>query len=98
MPATAIMALSMETRQNSVEITQSFEGGRVQHRVYGKGYTPIVPRPHGPDLRISAPRPILRVVDGKRIVLAGQKSGVLHAVDADNNGKFLCRSASAKAG
>ena len=42
--------------------------------------------------------PILRIIDGKRVVLAGQKSGVLHAVDADNKGKFLWQKRVGKGG
>jgi polyvinyl alcohol dehydrogenase (cytochrome) len=56
------------------------------------------PKSNGPDLDFGS-SPILRVMsDGKRIVLAGQKSGMLHAVDADNKGKFLWQKRVGKGG
>lgn len=56
------------------------------------------PKANGPDLDFGS-SPILRVMgDGKHVVLAGQKSGMLHAVDADNKGKFLWQKRVGKGG
>jgi polyvinyl alcohol dehydrogenase (cytochrome) len=56
------------------------------------------PKARGPDLDFGS-SPILRVMgNGKRVVMAGQKSGMLHAVDADNKGKFLWQERVGKGG
>jgi polyvinyl alcohol dehydrogenase (cytochrome) len=47
------------------------------------------PQAKGPDLDFGS-SPMLRTLpNGKRVLLAGQKSGMLHAVDPDNNGAIL---------
>jgi polyvinyl alcohol dehydrogenase (cytochrome) len=47
------------------------------------------PEHEGPDLDFGSP-PILRTVaPGKRLLLAGQKSGMLHAIDPDAQGKIV---------
>ena len=49
---------------------------------------PNCPTELGPDHDFGS-SPILRSVNGKRVLLAGQKSGVLFALDPDGNGKLL---------
>jgi polyvinyl alcohol dehydrogenase (cytochrome) len=90
----AIMALSMKTGKIQW-ITQCLQGDAFNIACTAKDKTNC-PKANGPDLDFGS-SPILRVVDGKRIVLAGQKSGVLHAVDA-NNGKFLWQKRVGKGG
>ena len=47
------------------------------------------PEARGPDLDFAS-SPILRILpDGRRVILAGQKSGVMHAIDPDRNGEIL---------
>ena len=46
------------------------------------------PEENGPDADYGAP-PILVEVEGKDILLAGQKSGFVHALDPDQNGAIL---------
>ncbi|MBI3683427.1 MAG: PQQ-binding-like beta-propeller repeat protein [Acidobacteria bacterium] len=47
------------------------------------------PEALGPDVDIGA-SPILRVLpDGKRVLVVGQKSGIVHALDPDANGRIL---------
>ena len=47
------------------------------------------PEAKGPDLDFAS-SPILRILpDGRRIILAGQKSGVMHAIDPDRDGEIL---------
>ena len=54
--------------------------------VPGKG---ICPDPVGPDYDFGA-SPILRTLpDGKQVILAGQKSGTVYALDPDDAGKVL---------
>ena len=46
------------------------------------------PRERGVDLDFGAP-PILVTIDGRDIILAGQKNGSVYALDPDQNGKVL---------
>ena len=56
------------------------------------------PQARGPDLDFASP-PILRILpDGRRIILAGQKSGVMHAIDPDRNGEILWQERVGKGG
>ena len=59
-------------------ITQCLKGDAFNIACTAKDKTNC-PKANGPDLDFGS-SPILRIVDGKRIVLAGQKSCVLHAV------------------
>ncbi len=43
----------------------------------------------GPDIDFGSSAILRRLPDGKRVLLAGQKSGVLHALDPDDHGKIL---------
>lgn len=49
------------------------------------------PEEDGPDLDIGAPPVLWRGKDGREILLVGQKSGVVHALDPDDNGALLWR-------
>ncbi len=56
------------------------------------------PEARGPDLDFAS-SPILRILpDGRRIILAGQKSGVMHAIDPDRNGEILWQERVGKGG
>ncbi len=47
------------------------------------------PEARGPDLDFAS-SPILRILpNGRRVILAGQKSGVMHAIDPDRAGEIL---------
>jgi len=50
---------------------------------------PVVKDKCGPDLDFGASAILRRLPDGRRVLLAGQKSGVLHAFDPDAGGKVL---------
>ena len=56
------------------------------------------PQARGPDLDFAS-SPILRILpDGRRIILAGQKSGVMHAIDPDRNGAIVWQERVGKGG
>ncbi len=56
------------------------------------------PQARGPDLDFAS-SPILRILpDGRRVILAGQKSGVMHAIDPDRKGKILWQQRVGKGG
>jgi polyvinyl alcohol dehydrogenase (cytochrome) len=50
---------------------------------------PVVKEKCGPDLDFGASAILRNLPGGKRVLLAGQKSGVLHALDPDAKGKVL---------
>jgi polyvinyl alcohol dehydrogenase (cytochrome) len=47
------------------------------------------PREDGPDLDFGAPPILTTLADGRDIILAGQKSGMVFALDPDDGGKIL---------
>jgi polyvinyl alcohol dehydrogenase (cytochrome) len=47
------------------------------------------PESNGPDVDFGSPPILITLAGGKRILVAPQKSGVVHAVDPDNGGKIL---------
>ncbi len=56
------------------------------------------PEARGPDFDFAS-SPIVRILPGgRRIILAGQKSGVMHAVDPDRNGEILWQERVGKGG
>ena len=56
------------------------------------------PEARGPDLDFGSSSILRELPDGRRILVAGQKSGVLHAVDPDNNGAILWQARLGKGG
>ncbi len=56
------------------------------------------PEVRGPDFDFAS-SPIVRILPGgRRIILAGQKSGVMHAIDPDRNGEILWQERVGKGG
>jgi polyvinyl alcohol dehydrogenase (cytochrome) len=47
------------------------------------------PEAHGPDFDFGQPPILVRLAGGKRALVMGQKSGMVHAVDPDEKGKIL---------
>jgi polyvinyl alcohol dehydrogenase (cytochrome) len=47
------------------------------------------PRENGPDLDFGAPPMLVKLASGRELILAGQKSGMVFALDPDNRGKIL---------
>jgi polyvinyl alcohol dehydrogenase (cytochrome) len=47
------------------------------------------PDEKAPDWDFSSPPMLVALANGKRALVSGQKSGVLHAIDPDDNGKIL---------
>lgn len=50
------------------------------------------PVDHGPDMDFGAPPILTTLPDGRQIILAGQKSGMVYALDPDNDGELLWKS------
>jgi polyvinyl alcohol dehydrogenase (cytochrome) len=62
--------------------------------------TPLEPMkcPHGPDYDFGSSPILATSPDGKRIVMAGQKSGIIHGVDPDHDGKTVWETRIGKGG
>ena len=56
------------------------------------------PKNEGPDFDFSAPPILLTLPDGRRALIAGQKSAVVHALDPDNEGAILWQTKIGKGG
>ena len=78
----AIVALDMETG----EIAWSFQAtaGDAFNMACGFRKGPSCPKEDGPDFDFGATPVLTRLPDGRDILVAGQKSGVVHALDADD--------------
>ena len=83
----AIMAFDMETGENLW--TQQFTKGDAFNIACESGDDTNCPEARGPDLDFGSSAILRELPGGKRILLAGQKSGVVHAVDPDQDGKIL---------
>ena len=85
----AVLALDLETGK-IVWSRQFTENDAYNMACKGTSGTRInCPEAKGPDLDFGS-SPILTVLEsGRRVLLAGQKSGVLHAMDPDDGGKVL---------
>jgi polyvinyl alcohol dehydrogenase (cytochrome) len=83
----AIVALDLGA--GKVLWSRQFTVGDAYNIACGSPYPMNCPQAKGPDLDFGS-SPMLRTLpNGKRVLLAGQKSGMLHAVDPDNNGAIL---------
>ena len=56
------------------------------------------PEARGPDLDFGSSAILVKLAGGRRVLLAGQKSGVLHAVDPDRDGEILWQQRLGKGG
>jgi polyvinyl alcohol dehydrogenase (cytochrome) len=56
------------------------------------------PKAKGPDLDFGSSAILRTLADGRRVVVAGQKSGVVHAIDPDHEGKILWQQRVGKGG
>jgi polyvinyl alcohol dehydrogenase (cytochrome) len=86
--ADAVIAFDLETGKiawiNQVTPNDNFLVGCT-----GPNPPPNCPQPLGPDFDFGS-SPILHTMpNGKQVILAGQKSGVMYALDPDNKGKTL---------
>jgi polyvinyl alcohol dehydrogenase (cytochrome) len=56
------------------------------------------PESEGPDFDFGAPPILVTLASGRRVLVAGQKSGVVHAVDPDRDGEILWQERVGKGG
>ena len=92
----AVMAFDM--RSGAALWSKQFTVGDAWNVACEIGDDTNCPQARGPDLDFAS-SPILRILpDGRRIILAGQKSGVMHAIDPDRNGEILWQERVGKGG
>ena len=83
----AVMAFDLRT--GAVVWSKQFTAGDAWNVACEIGDGTNCPEARGPDLDFAS-SPIVRILpDGRRVVLAGQKSGVMHAIDPDRDGAIL---------
>ena len=83
----SIIALSLDDGSiqwiNQVTVDDVWNGG------CNKPDPANCPENHGPDYDFGAPPMLTTLASGKQIILAGQKSGRVYAMDPDNHGEML---------
>ncbi len=85
--ADAIIALDLETgRRRWVRQVTAHDNFLYGCNVPGKG---ICPDPVGPDYDFGSSPILATRPNGRQVILAGQKSGILYAMDPDDRGKIL---------
>ena len=83
----AIIALKLET--GAVQWIQQTVPGDAWNAACGRNELPNCPEEDGPDFDFGAPPILSKLPNGKDIILAGQKSGMLYAMDPDDDGRIL---------
>ena len=83
----AVVAMDIETG----EILWTYQGAAGDSWTVGCTTVPKVncPEDEGPDVDMGASPILVTRMDGKEILLAGQKNGVAHAIDPDKEGEIL---------
>ncbi len=84
----AIIALQLDS--GAVEWVQQTISGDAWNAACGKNGSQVnCPKEDGPDFDFGAPPILTTMANGKDIILAGQKSGMLYGMDPDAGGKIL---------
>lgn len=85
----AIVALSIET--GAIEWVNQVTKDDAWNGSCGWTAGPNCPENRGPDYDFGAPPLLTTLPSGKDVILAGQKSGMVYAMDPDDGGKLLWR-------
>jgi polyvinyl alcohol dehydrogenase (cytochrome) len=83
----AILAMNLDT--GKLLWSHQFTGKDAFNIACIVGASTNCPKANGPDLDFGSSAILRSLPNGKRVLLAGQKSGVLHAVDPDQKGETL---------
>ncbi len=83
----AIIALHLDT--GAVKWVQQTIAGDAWNAACGREARPNCPKEDGPDFDFGAPPILTKLANGDDIILAGQKSGMIYAMDPAQNGKIL---------
>jgi polyvinyl alcohol dehydrogenase (cytochrome) len=83
----AVVALALDS--GKITWARQITSGDVFNGGCGQPDTSICPEKPGPDFDFGSATILRTLSNGKRLLIAGQKSGVLHALDPDNEGKIV---------
>ncbi|MBI3493981.1 MAG: PQQ-binding-like beta-propeller repeat protein, partial [Acidobacteria bacterium] len=83
----AIMALDLQT--GAIKWWQQMTKGDAYNLACGAADPTNCPDSRGPDVDFGSPPILVTLASGKRALVIGQKSAVVHAVDPDEDGKIL---------
>ena len=83
----AIVALDLKTGQ--ILWSRQFTRKDAFNIACMVGASADCPKSNGPDFDFGSPAILRTLPTGKRILIAGQKSGVVHAIDPDQRGKIV---------
>jgi polyvinyl alcohol dehydrogenase (cytochrome) len=84
----SIIALRLDT--GAVEWVQQTIAGDAWNAACGKNGTQVnCPEEDGPDFDFGAPPIVITLANGKDIILAGQKSGMVYGMDPDQKGRIV---------
>jgi len=83
----AIMALDLQT--GAIKWAQQMTKGDSYNLACGGANPTNCPDAKGPDVDFGSPPILVNLTGGRRALVVGQKSAVVHAVDPDNGGKIL---------
>ena len=83
----AILAVNIQTR--SIDWSYQGHAADAWNMSCGTADKTNCPSDAGPDYDFGSSPGLTTLANGRRVLVAGQKSGVLHALDPDDNGKLL---------
>lgn len=92
----SIVAMSMDTGQK-IWVYQGLAGDAWNSSCHVETNANC-PDDTGPDEDMGSSPMLITLASGKRIIAAGQKTGVMHVIDPDNNGKLLWQKKVAEGG
>ncbi len=92
----AIVAFDMKT--GKLLWSEQFLANDAWNVACGSADESNCPRAKGPDLDFGSSPILQKLADGKRVLVAGQKSGMVFGIDPDNNGKRLWEQRAGKGG
>ncbi|MGR8920822.1 MAG: outer membrane protein assembly factor BamB family protein [Gammaproteobacteria bacterium] len=84
----AVVAMSLETGAIAWHV-QMTAGDAFTTACVAPNADPVAKEGCGPDIDFGSSAILRTLPDGRRVLLAGQKSGVMHAIDPDNGGAIL---------
>ena len=81
--------IAIEAASGRVRWVRQTTSGDAWNGACGRVAGPNCPAEDGPDFDFGAPPMLVTLADGRDIILAGQKSGMVHALDPDREGAVL---------
>ena len=92
----AVLALSLDS--GKLLWSKQFTEGDAFNVACGRARGPNCPEGDGPDFDFGASPMLLRLDANRRVLVAGQKSGMVHGLDPDQEGKILWQAQAGEGG